>query len=127
LNIYEFSRNLGENLEKLIFEVKSKIYKPVPVKVIDEERGIAILSLKDKLLQHAMASMLAKEVEKRSIKSNFGYIQGRSVYQAVDYINNMIKSQNIRCFYRCDIKRFFSSIDHQILQDKIFDFTQLFC
>lgn len=119
LNIGDFTENFEGNINKLIFEIKNGLYKPIPVKVINEDKNIAILSLRDRFVQYAILNIINEDINSRFIASNFGYIQGRSVYQAVDYINNAIHSKVVSGFYKCDIKGFFSNIDHEILMNNL--------
>ena len=123
LSAGDFSKNYEENIKKLEFEITNGIYKPVPVKVIDDDRNISIVSIKDRLIQHILKEFLTPYVEKNAIDTNYGYIKGRSIYQAVDKINNYILLTGREWFYKCDIKGFFQSIDHEILLEKLMAIT----
>lgn len=119
LSISEFAKNLSANLNDIVFEIKNKIYRPVPVKMVKQNKNIAIASVKDKVIQNAILNVLSKKIKDITIETNYGYISGKSIYQAIDHINHCIDDSGICYFYQCDIQNFFDNIDHSILLDKI--------
>ena len=111
----EIMENPEDFLYKIEFELVNGIYTPLPAIMVDDRKNIAIIPVKDRIVQYAVLEALKAEVEKYTIDTNYGYISGRSAFQAIDHINHAVSERNIKTFYKCDIKSFFQNIVHEML------------
>ncbi len=127
INIIKFSSNLDYNLDKLGFDLVNDLYMPAPVKIINKYKGIAIVSLVDKIVHYSVKKALEQVFKHEFIEHNYGYIEGKSIYQSIDYINHCIYNKNINFFYKLDIHNFFLSINHEKLMSiiNLYDIDEL--
>ncbi len=124
-----FELNLGENLIKLSMEVlkgykvskykKFKIYEP-------KERIIEALPYKDRLVQMALCCGIIEPILGRKlVYDNTACQKGKGTHFAIKrlhgflnkfYINN---KSNAGYFLKVDIAKYFASINHEILKNKL--------
>jgi hypothetical protein len=108
-----YRSDLRNNLRTLQASVLSGNYRPYTEKVYNHKnRTICISSVDDKIIQ----IVLAKEVTAAytPAKSVHGFINKRSVFTAKKSLDNAIKSSIVE-YSKVDIKRFYDSIDKNLL------------
>lgn len=114
-----YRQNLSENLEKLHYYLETFQYIPYPEKEYDvKKRSVYISCLDDKIVQTAAANVIYENINDLFSKSAHGYIKMRSVDTAHKSLNSAIQSKTVE-FYKADIKKFYESIDKNILMDKV--------
>jgi RNA-directed DNA polymerase len=131
--VIEFELNLGSNIVSLAQSINNGSYKIGGYYKFDvfepKKRVIHALHYVDRVVQHCLCDqILAPVIEPRLIYDNAAcrICKGTSfVYKRVTYFLHEFykKHGNKGYFLRCDIRKFFDSIDHQILKDKL---TNLF-
>jgi RNA-directed DNA polymerase len=124
LDVQKFEFNLEENLFKLQRELKSQTYIHGPYKsfyIQDPKlRNIHKAKVKDRILHHAVFNILSPIFETAFIPHSFSCRVGKGTHKGVNQLASFLRkvSKNNRraCFVlKCDIKKFFYTIDHQIL------------
>lgn len=120
----EMEKNLVHYILQLASELKNGTYRPEQVRMFPVLKGngkkriISALTLKDKLAQRAVLSVLNPIGESMFHHDSYGYRPGRSI----DTVMNRIK-ENVNCGYYwlvdADIESFFDSISHQLLKKKL--------
>lgn len=118
-DIKAFTSNLSLELDRLTFELKCKTYKPSPVRLIQGKKDIALIPFRDRIVHECIQMELKTIVSDNAIKGNYGYLEGKSTYQAADFIHSQVKYNGISYFLATDIKTFFPSISHSLLVDKL--------
>lgn len=117
----EYSLNLEENIERLLNQMKTLSYKPLPVKRVYIPKGngkmrpLGIPSYEDKLVQGAMAEILKAIYEPKFLKISYGFITNRNCHQAIKEINDKIMFKKVNYVIEADIKGFFDNVNHEIL------------
>lgn len=120
----DFGKDLWGNLEALATEVRCHRYRPKPLLrvEIDKKSGgkrpLAIPSIRDRVLQTAVALVLTPVFEAEFEEISFAYRQGRSVKQAVARIE-VLRNQGYQWVVDADIKTFFDRVDHQLLMQQV--------
>lgn len=115
----EYSRNLEENLEKLVGRLKEKTYKPQPARRVEmlKENGkirpLSIYCYEDKLVQEALRRILEAVFEPHFYDEMMGFRPKRGCHQAIQKLNVMLEKRPTNYVLDADIKSFFNHIDHE--------------
>lgn len=85
-------------------------------------RSIHKASVRDRLLHHSLYRMLYPFFAKNFITDSFSCQRGKGTHKAVEkfrsYSLQVSKNNTTTCWVlKCDIKKFFANIDHDILDD----------
>jgi len=124
LDVQEFEISLEESIFKLNRELKTGVYKHgsyKPFYIHDpKQRLIHKATVRDRVVHHAIYSVLNPIFESTFIANSFSCRIGKGTHKGVRALERMLRKvsgNNTRnCFaLKCDIKKFFDSIDHQIL------------
>lgn len=120
----QFEGRKKEELKQLQIELQEHRYAAQPVKMVDiykeeKKRSIALYCMRDKVIQQAIASELNKMFEPRFSNQTYAYRSNRSALNAVNDIEEKIKSGQYRYLMKVDISHFFDSICWDILKRKL--------
>jgi len=119
-----FERNLEYNLFNLHYELKNGIYhhsQYTAFYITDPKlRRIHKAEVKDRIVHHAIYRVLYPIFNSSFIYDSYSCRIDKGTHKAVDRLTGFIRkvSRNLArpCFVlKCDIKKFFHSVDHQIL------------
>ena len=123
-DVQEFSRNLIDNILSLHESLVNMTYRHGGYHSFyindPKRRHIHKACVKDRLLHHAIYRLLYPFFEKIFIHDSYSCRLNKGVYKAIDKFDNFVlklSKNNTRTVYilKCDIKKFFDSIDHQVL------------
>jgi len=124
-DVLEFEHNLEQNIFQLNRDLVNKVYKHgkyTSFYISDPKpRHIHKAEVRDRVLHHAIFQILNPIFEPTFISTSFSCRIGKGTHKGVRALANFIrkKSKNNRlsCFVlKCDIKKFFDSVDHKILK-----------
>jgi len=119
-----FEWNLEENIFKLHRDLKNKTYKHGAYhafKISDPKpRNVHKAQVRDRILHHAIFQVLNPLFEPGFISASFSCREDYGTHKGVQYLQDVLrkasKNGSISCFaLKCDIKKFFDNIDHDIL------------
>jgi retron-type reverse transcriptase len=119
-----FEWNLEENIFRLNRNLKNKMYKHGAYHSFNisdpKPRNIHKAQVRDRILHHAVFRILNPIFEPGFISASFSCREGYGTHKGVQYLQNTLRkaTQNgrVSCFaLKCDIKKFFDTIDHDIL------------
>jgi len=119
-----FEHHLEDNLFRLHWELRNGVYKHghyERFQIFDpKHRIIHKAAVRDRVVHHAVYRMLAPIFERSFIHDSFSCQIGKGTHAAVDRLECFIRkaSQNYTgpCWaLKCDIRKFFNSIDRTIL------------
>ena len=122
VQIFEF--DLEQNLFDLRHDLKELKYVHAPYTefyIYDPKvRHVHKASVRDRILHHAVFRVLYPLYDKTFIANSFSCRIGKGTHKGVSAVERMIRSESRNftrsCFaLKCDVKKFFDSIDHQIL------------
>lgn len=135
VNKEEYEKEIKENIEEIIREMKAFKYRPTPVKRVyipkvgsDKLRPLGIPAYRDKIVQGAFGKVLNAIYENIFMDCSYGFRPGRSCHDAIIALNRTIKEKRVNYIVDADIKSFFERVDHKWLikfleytiQDKTF-------
>ncbi len=119
-SIRDFDGQLDRNMDTLRRAVLTGQYHPLPVRRIwrpkpdGGRRPIAILALRDRIMQRAMHEALTPLFERRFLPCSVGYREGQGVPNAVARIVDG-RRHGLRWIVDGDIDKCFDSLDHGLL------------
>ena len=124
--------NLEERLSQLVESMKSKQYRPKPVKRVyipkagkNEKRGLGIPSVEDKLVQIMLKKILEQIYEAEFLDVSYGFRPKLSCHDAVKALDKTVMTKPINYIVEVDIKGFFDNVNHywlqRCLEEKIID------
>lgn len=123
-DVQEFERKLEQNLFRLHRELIAGSYQHQPYSAFTicdpKQRRIHKATVQDRILHHAVFSVLNPIFEPMFISYSFSCRKGKGTHRAVDALDRMLRSVSRNgtrpCFVlKCDIHQFFASVDHHIL------------
>lgn len=118
-SVMVFNFNLENELISLRHELEGKIYYPRPYSsfLVKEPkvRKICSSEFRDRVIHHAICNFVEPVIEKRSILDSYACRVGKGSHGAVARCQQF--SRRYTYYLKCDIKKFFENIDHQILKN----------
>ncbi len=124
VDVQEFEFNLMSNILSLHDELKKKIYKHgnyEHFKVNDPKpRDIHKARVRDRLLHHAIYKILYPLYDTKFISDSYSCRNNKGTHKAINrfkyFTRKISNNYTTQCYIlKCDIKKFFASIDHNIL------------
>ena len=123
-DVEEFQRHLMSNIISLHTELKNKTYKHSLYEAFNisdpKPRNIHKAKVRDRLLHHALYRKLYPFFDKTFIADSYSCRVGKGTHKAMDrfrYFSNKVSKNNTKTVWvlKCDIRKFFASIDQEIL------------
>ena len=127
-DVQQFERHLEDNLFELYRQLKRKTYRHGTYQefyVTDpKRRHIHKSSVRDRVLHHLLYKYLYELFDKHFIYDSYSCRKDKGIHKAVKRLEKFarIVSKNYteNCWsLKCDIKKFFASVDHDILKNLI--------
>lgn len=124
LDVSQFEWQLEENIFQLHRELQRKTYRHGPYESFyvkdPKQRHIHKATVRDRILHHAVFSVINPIFEPTFIPTSFSCRVGYGTHKGVEVLEKIMRkvSQNNThpCFVlKCDVRRFFDSVDHGIL------------
>lgn len=120
-----YAENLDQNILDLITRMKAMAYRPGPVRevLIPKEgkpgatRPLGISNLEDKIVQKMMQKILESIYEPLFLNCSFGFRPGKGCHDAIKALDHYLYANEIQTVIDIDLKNFFGTIDHKILED----------
>lgn len=116
----QYGENLRENIKDLVNRLKSKSYRPVPVRRMyipkpgtDKKRPLGIPEHEDKIVQRVITKILNAIYEADFLDCSFGFRPNRSCHDALKILNYYIERKSTNYVVDVDIKGFFDNVDHK--------------
>lgn len=117
----EYGKNLEENINKLLHDMKQFSYRPLPVrrayipKGNGKVRGLGIPSFEDKMVQGVFKEILEAIYETKFLDCSYGFRPNRGCHDAIIKLNNHLMADKVNYIIDADIKGFFDNLDHDWL------------
>jgi len=124
IDVWKFSLFLEQNVSKLHEELKSRKYNHSPYisfYINDPKlRHIHKACVRDRVLHHAIFRILYSLFDKSFIFDSYSCRINKGTHKAIDRLNHFARKENqnnTKTIYllKLDIKKFFDSVDHNIL------------
>ncbi len=116
-----FEFDLERNLIELREELLAHDYRPGPFRTFTitdpKPRLISAAPYRDRVVHHALCNALEPIFERSFIFDSYACRKGKGTHAAVDRYTQFARKS--RCVLKCDIRRFFPSVDHELLLARI--------
>ena len=115
----EYETDLDKRLEDLHSRVHRGAYRALPSKrayipkTDGRQRPLGIAALEDKIVQHAVGTVLNQIYEEDFLGFSYGFRPGRSQHDALDALWVGIMRKKVSWVLDADIRDFFGSISHE--------------
>jgi RNA-directed DNA polymerase len=119
-----YGKDLDQNIPKLIARMKTMSYRPGPVRevLIPKEgkpgatRPLGISGFEDKIVQKMTQQILESIYEPIFLECSYGFRPGRGCHDAIKDLQHYLYESEIQTVIDIDLKNFFGTIDHEILE-----------
>lgn len=117
-NVLYFNSRLADELLRLQNELESKTYRPGEYKTFQivepKKRMISAAPYPDRVVHHALCNVIAPIFERTFIRDTYANREGFGTHRALRRFTEFARSS--RYVLQCDIRKYFPSIDHEILK-----------
>jgi group II intron reverse transcriptase/maturase len=129
INKTAYAVNLDKNIEELIAKMRNMAYRPAPVRevLIPKEgkpgatRPLGISNLEDKIVQKMTQRVLESIYEPLFLDCSHGFRPGKSCHTAIQALQDHLYKNEIQTVIDIDLKNFFGTIDHSLLEELLKD------
>ena len=126
-----FERNLMQNIISLHQDLKTKTYEHSEYEAFNisdpKPRNIHKAQVRDRLLHHAIYRILYPFFDRIFIADSFSCRINKGTHKAIERFrsfSNKVSKNNTKTVWvlKCDIRKFFASIDHDILKQILVEY-----
>ena len=113
VTVEEYGQNLEKNIQELVERLKSKRYRPQPVKrvyipkagKVDEKRGLGLPTVEDKLVQIMVKKLLEAIYESDFLECSYGFRPNKNCFQAINSLDKEVMGKPINFIVEVEIGR----------------------
>ncbi len=120
-NVSHFEFNLEPELIQLHRELRTKTYQPGSYKEfyisVPKKRMISAAPYRDRVVHHALCNIIEPIFDKTFVYDNYANRKQKGTHKAI--LRYQLFAKKYQYVLKCDIKKYFPSIDHDILRHLI--------
>jgi RNA-directed DNA polymerase len=120
-NVAAYGLNLEEELHGLQQQLITRSYRPGPYRTFfvhdKKPRFISAAPFRDRVVHHALCQVIEPICDRGFLYDSYACRKGKGTHAAVDRASAY--ARRFRYVLKCDIEKYFPSIDHAILLDLI--------
>ncbi len=126
-SVEDFERDVEKELQALREEIIAGRYVPEPLLQIQipksnkpgEKRSLGLPSVRDKVAQEAVRTVIEPAVDKDFMDASYGYRRGKGPAKAIGRVRHILGNGAVSWLVDIDIDDFFPSIDHDLLLERL--------
>jgi group II intron reverse transcriptase/maturase len=124
VSIQMFQANLDQNLDRLLRELKTGVFQPLPARRVyipkspGKFRPLGIPAVRDRVAQEVLRQLLSPIFERRFHDDSYGFRPGRSCHQAVERVLEL-RRQGYGHVLDADISGFFDNLSHRAVMAEL--------
>jgi retron-type reverse transcriptase len=115
----KYNFNLENEILNLQFDLINQNYQLKPYQVFEilepKFRKICAANFRDRVLHHSVCNILEPIFERRFIYDTYACRVGKGTHKAIARVQLFARKSSY--YLKCDIKKYFESIDHEILRN----------
>ena len=116
-----FEFDLEKNLVSLRRDLLERTYLPGPFRTFTitdpKPRLISAAPYRDRVVHHALCNVLEPIFERSFVFDSYACRRGKGTHAAVDRYTAFARKN--RCVLKCDVRKFFPSVDHAMLLERL--------
>lgn len=120
-NVAAFNFRKESGILRLQRELQSKTYTPGPYTTFyvydPKQRLISAAPFRDRVVHHALCNVIEPVFEQTFIHDSYANRVGKGTHRAIGRFQHF--ARRYKYVLKCDIRKFFPSIDHEILKREI--------
>ena len=121
--ILKFSYNLEKNLLRLGSELRNQVYCHGSYREFtvndSKKRRIKTAPFQDRVVHHALCNIIEPIFDKGFIFDSYACRKEKGTHRAIKRLEKFLRSNKNLYVLKCDISKYFASIEHQILLELI--------
>ena len=118
--VARFNFHLERELYRLQEELQTRIYRPGPYHEFHiyepKLRKISAAPYRDRVVHHALCNVIEPIFDRTFIFDSYACRKGKGTHKAVNWFTEFCRKSDY--VLKCDIKKYFPSIDHGILETR---------
>jgi len=124
MSIKMFEKNLEQNLDALMRDLKSRSYQPIPLKRVFIPKGggkfrpLGIPAVRCRVAQEVVRRLINPIFEQLFHEHSYGFRPGRNCHMAIDKVLEYT-NDGYTFVLDADIKAFFDNISHKLIMDLV--------
>jgi RNA-directed DNA polymerase len=124
VSIQMFQANLDQNLDRLLRELKTGAFQPLPARRVyipkspGKFRPLGIPAVRDRVAQEVLRQLLSPIFERRFHDDSYGFRPGRNCHQAVERVLEL-RRQGYDHVLDADISGFFDNLSHRAVMHEL--------
>lgn len=121
ISVTQYEKDIGRNITSLAEELHNHKWSPFPYLRVDipkkdnEKRRLGLLTIKDKIVQQALVTLIQPNFERLFVNNSYGYRPGKGPVKAIHRTSSLCGCRRNTWVLCLDIDNFFDTIDHTIL------------
>lgn len=124
VSIEMFAKNLQQNLDALMRDLKSRSYVPIPLRraYIPKGKGkfrpLGIPAVRCRVAQEVVRRLIAPIFERMFHHDSYGFIKGRNCHMAIERVL-LFARMGYKVVLDADVMSFFDTIPHKLIMDLV--------
>jgi RNA-directed DNA polymerase len=124
VSIKMFEKNLDQNLEALMKDLKTRSYEPIPLRRVYIPKGggkfrpLGIPAVRCRVAQEVVRRLINPIFQRQFHEDSYGFIGGRNCHMAIEQVLRYAQ-QGYKIVLDADVKSFYDNIVHKLIMDLV--------